>query len=324
MMRIGVMDLGKVDLNLLVVFDAVIRERNVTRAGQRLGLSQPAVSAALARLREIFGDPLFIRTSTGVTPTQRAQQLVEPVGTALLLIRDALEEQCRFDPLKSRREFNLFTMDIGEARFLPKLVRHLHGIGSSMCVTATTLSKDPVAGFETGAIDLALGYWPSFSRRLGFRQERLFDDTFVCICRADHPGLGEPLTIEDYVRHPHVVVAAQGKTDGPIERALSHHGLTRRIAARVPHYLSAPAIVAQSDLIATMPANILGELGLTGSLRIMTLPFRVSTFPVTLYWHRRAQKDAALQWMCALICRLFQQQEPATDAKPALSALALE
>ena len=306
----------KFDLNLLLVFDALIKERNVTRAGERLGLSQPAVSAALGRLRVFFQDPLFARTSQGMLPTQRAQELIEPLGRALHIIEETVQLQTEFDPSESQRKFSILMMDIGEMDFLPRLLRHLRKIGSSVCLEttqpATAKDYDPMLAFEAGSIDLALGYWPQFNKRRGFERQCLFTDSFVCVVRKDHPKIGKAITLEQVADASHVVVTTHGNTDGVIERALVQQNLTRKVVVKVPHFLAVPAIVTNSDLVATIPKGFANVLARIHPLRLLPPPFKLSPFEVSVYWHCRFNHDPGLKWIIGTIGALFSDAPSST------------
>lgn len=302
-------DMERIDLNLLVVFEALVREGSVTRAGESLGLSQPAVSAALGRLRDIFDDRLFIRSNRGMVPTQRAQELIEPVGKALLIIHDILQKRSQFDPASSLRRFNILMMDVGEVEFLPKLLQHVTGMGSGICISTTPPARvngeNPIAAFETGEVDLALGYWPQFSERRGFQRQRLFTDSFVCMVRSDHPEIGNDMTIEQFASVSHLVIMTHGNTDGVIEQTLSQQGLTRNIVARVPHFLAVPAIIMNSDLLVTVPERLATDYSKSHPFRLVTPPFSIPTFDVSQYWHRRFGQDPGLKWLIETIFGLF-------------------
>lgn len=294
------MDQARIDLNLLLVFDAVAREGNVTRAGRRLGLSQPAVSAALARLRDLLSDPLFVRTTAGMTPTKRARELIDPVEQALGLIRDSLQSQSLFDPRSSNRAFNVLMVDVGEAAFLPPIIQQLRTLGSDVCINAVQPANDradQIAQLESGTVDLALGHWPRFSLRQGFYKERLFVESFVCVVGTDNALVGRAITLKQFAKLSHIVVATSGNSDGTIERALSKLGIVRKVALRVPHFLAIPHIVEDSDLIATIPLDIARTIVDRRRLRILPLPFHVSHFEVSQYWHKRFHHEPGLEWL---------------------------
>lgn len=310
-------DTMKYDLNLLLVFDAVNRERNVTRAGERLGLSQPAVSAALGRLRSLFQDPLFVRTSQGMQPTQRAKELVEPLSRALLIIEETVQKQAQFDPAGSQRRFNIMMMDIGEMEFLPRLLQRLRVIGSGISVESTQPAMmdghDPVAAFEAGAIDMALGYWPQLSASRGFERRRLFTDSFACVIRKDHPVIRRTISAEQFTEATHVIVTTHGNTDGVIERALLQQGLRRRIVVRVPHFLAVPEIITNTDSVVTIPAGLAARLSKIYPLRVLSPPLTLNSFDVSVYWHVRFNNDPGLRWMKETLGDLYgDSTEPST------------
>ena len=312
------MDQARIDLNLLLVFDAVAREGNVTRAGRRLGLSQPAVSAALARLRDLLADPLFVRTSAGMMPTQRARQLMEPVDQALGLIRQSLQAQSSFDPRQSKRTFNILLIDMGEAVFLPRIVQHLRRIESEVSINAVqpaSDSADQIAMFESGAVDLALGHWPRFSVRRGFHKERLFAESFACVARAQHPRVGRSMTLKQFAELPHLVVTPYGNSDGMVERALSRLGVTRKVVVRVPHFLAIPHLVEDSDLIATIPLGVARTLADRHRLRIVSAPVDIPHFEVSQYWHKRFHHEPGLSWLRGVVHGSFAERQSAVGKR---------
>ena len=315
------MDQSRIDLNLFLVFDAVAREGNVTRAGKRLGLSQPAVSAALARLRNLIGDPLFVRTRSGMVPTQRASTLMEPVDQALGLIRQTLQEQSDFDPRQSSRAFNIQMIDMGEVVFLPQIIQLLRDTESRVSVNTVQPAgnhAEQIAMFESGSINLALGYWPKFSARRGFYKERLFSESFACVARRNHPSIGRSLTLRQFVELPHLVIMTDGSSDGMVERSLSRSNVSRKIAARVPHFLAIPSILENSDLIATIPLGVAKVLAVRRRLKIMPAPLEMPHFEVSQYWHKRFHREPGLTWLRGIVQNFFASRHGLHDGKQAI------
>lgn len=307
------MDAGRIDLNLLLVLQAVGQERNVTRAARRLGLSQPAVSSAVARLRQALGDPLFVRSSGGMAPTPRARRLLESVDAAMGLIRQGLQEGESFDSAQSRTSFTLLASEIGERHFLPSLMARLRRTAPHVRVQVRQVSGGSYgAALETGLADLLIGH---LSQPLSsLRSRRLFSDRFVCMVRQGHPVLDQPLTLERYLALDHVVITRRGARDGMVTAALARLGGERRVAIAVPHFTAAPAIVAATDLAATVPAQLV-RLHAEGEVAGVALPFDVPPIDVGLYWHERLQGDAANQWLRRTFVELFaaSSQDPGHD-----------
>src|SRR5215510_5962668 len=216
------MNVGDLDLNLLRAFDAVLRDGSVTAAAGRLGLSQPAMSNALSRLRRLLGDPLFMRTAGGMRPTPFAQQLAAPVQQALDLIRASLSQQAGFDPKTSDRIFRLQLTDVGEIAFLPPLLERLQRDAPRVRVETQQLPQDEVSdALASGEADLALGFLPELSG--GVVQKRLFRDRYVCLVRIDHPRIGSRLTLAQFLAASHVLVSSRGSAHEIVEQRSEEH-----------------------------------------------------------------------------------------------------
>lgn len=305
------MNFNRLDLNLLLVFDAIFREGNITRAGQRLGLSQPAVSAALARLRDVMGDPLFIRNSSGVTPTARATEIAEPLDAALCSIRDLLQEQLQFDPLSSRRCFRILMPDVGGLHLLPRLLEHIRDIGSDISIATTQIANDEqLAQLEKGTKDLAVGVWSYLTPARGFYRQPLFTDSFVCVTRSDHQGLDSPATLDQLLQASHIVVSNDECSQGPLERMLAPLSLSLKVAVRIPHYLAVPMILERSDLVVIMPARPASIFAQAYGFRIVPLAFKLPSFEVCQYWHHRFNRDPGLNWLIGVMHKLFADSAP--------------
>lgn len=299
-------NLADLDLNLLRVFDAVYTHRNVSAAAAGLGLSQPAVSNALKRLRGEFGDELFTRTPQGMEPTPLADRVSSPVGQALALLRDALEPGPGFDPARAKRSFTLIMSDIGEIAFLPELLQFLQADAPGVRIEAVTLPvKETRLAMESGAVDLAIGFLPDL--KAGFYQQRLFEQKYLCMLRQGHPRIGETMSMKTFIEARHAVVNAEGTGHGIVEAMFERAGLAPEMVVRLPHFLAAPMVVAATDLVATVPQK-LGELyARVLPLRLLPHPLKIPAFQVNQYWHRRYHKDPANQWLRGHFARLFRE-----------------
>jgi DNA-binding transcriptional LysR family regulator len=298
------MDISRVDLNLLLVFEALCEHQSVTRAGAAIGLSQPAMSAALAKVRILFDDPLFVRTGGGMKPTARAEALAEPVRRVLESVRVEVLQKTRFDPRTTARTFTLIMPDIGEVAFLPKLLARLSAEAPK--ATVKTLAMPPAAierALESGSADLAVGLFPDLTKA-GLYQRRLFRNSFICVVAGNHPELSEPLTLRKYLGASHAVVCPEGRTHDLFDRELQKLGHVRRVRLEIPHYLSLPAIVSASDLIATVPRDIGIAFAKHAKLRLLEPPVKV-VFDVKQYWHERAHKDPVNVWLREMVHGLF-------------------
>src|SRR3954470_531273 len=234
MVLITAMNVQDIDLNLLRAFDAVLQERSVTGASQRLGLTQPAVSNALARLRGLVGEPLFVRTPAGMDATPFARELGEPVRQALALLESALAHGPGFDPASSTRGFRFYMSDIGQVEFLPPLVERVQRVAPGVRLEAVGLEVDDIRDALTaGSLDVAVGFLPGLGPPV--RRRHLFRDPYVCLMRDDHP-VGKTLTKKKFLHASHVLVTYRGGGHRVIEEALERAGVARHVALRVAHF----------------------------------------------------------------------------------------
>ena len=299
------MELSRLDLNLLLVFHHLLREKRVSAVAAVLGMSQPAVSSALGRLRVSLGDELFLRTQRGMQPTPYALQLAEPVAAALDGLQQALNVRASFDPLVSERRFTLAMTDVGEMYFLPVLMDALAQTapGVTLQVVAVTSAslKDDMA---SGRIDLALGLLPQL--QAGFFQQALFRQPYVCLMRQDHPLAGAAeLSLADFAAANHVRVVAAGTGHGRVDEALERQGLQRRIRLTVPHYVALGDVLGHSDLIATVPERFAGRVMGPFALTTRPLPLSVDGSVIHQFWHARLHKDPGHQWLRGVVAQCF-------------------
>jgi len=292
------------DLNLLRAFDAVLRDGSVTAAGERLGLSQPAMSNAIARLRRLLGDPLFTRTPGGMRPTPYAQRLAAPVRQALDLIQTTLLAQPGFDPRTSQRSFRLQLSDVGEIVFLPPLLERLQRDAPGVRIETEQLPQDEVSeALAAGEIDLAVGFLPELSA--GVVQERLFRDRYVCLVRADHPRIGSRLTLVQFLAATHVLVSARGSAHEIVEQTLRNKGLVRRIALRVPHFTVVPMILSRTDHMVIVPEGLVRSIARLGRFKALRPPVDIPVLEVKVHWHERFDQDRGVSWLRGLIVELY-------------------
>jgi len=297
-------NISDIDLNLLRVLDAVLRERSVTGAASRLGLTQPAVSNALGRLRRAFDDPLFVRTPRGMDPTPFARALAEPVHQALGLVEAALAQRAGFDAGSSTRGFRFYMSDIGEIFFLPPLIESVRREAPGVRIEAVALPlADIPAALATGELDFAVGFLPALPPPV--RSRRLFRDPYVCMMRADHAGIGATLTRRAFVEASHVLVSSMGSGHRVIEEALEKHGISRRIALRVPHFTVLPTVLERTDLLLTIPLRIARALEKEGRLKALKLPVPIPAADIGLHWHERVERDPGNRWLRGMMVELF-------------------
>ncbi|MDB5964230.1 MAG: LysR family transcriptional regulator [Polaromonas sp.] len=298
------MDIRAVDMNLLVVFDAMIEHRSVTRAAEAIGLSQPAMSAAVARLRGWFDDPLFVKTGAEMKPTPRAVALAGPVRRVIETVKGEILQQSGFDPAKTDRTFTLITPDIGEVNFLPKLLAGVSGRAPHARLRAISKSRPAAAeSLEAGESELAVGYFPDL-HKAGFFRQKLFDSPHVCIVRRQHPDVGERLTLKQYLALSHVVVQPEGR-EHVFDLFLARRGIQRRVLLEVSHFMSLLPLIEGSDLIATVPSDLAAVCQRYADIRLVDVPIKSPVIPVHQFWHRRFHKDPANLWIRGVVQSLF-------------------
>ncbi len=300
--------MDRLDLNLVPIAVALYDELNVSRAAQKLGMSQPAVSMALRRMRATFNDPLFIRAPRGVTPTPRAHALVRAVRPVVTHLQDALRTGETFRPELDSRPFSFALSDVGEMVFLPKLLERLRSVApNSMIRSVSTPPAQLAQGLESGEIDLAIGYFPDLTKN-SFFQQRLFTHHFACLMRARHP-LRTRFTREAFLGTEHAVVRAEGRSQEIFEQFLERKKLKRKIVLLTPHFLSLPMIIARSDLIATVPHALAVYFArLSSGLVVAKPPFDIGGFDVKQHWHRKFHNDSRNKWLRKQVTQLFNDE----------------
>lgn len=287
-------DLRRIDLNLLVVLDALLSEQHVTRAAERLHLSQPAVSHALARLRDLLGDPLLVRAGSTLVPTARALELVAPLAEALAQVQSLLAPNT-FDPATARRTFRVAMSDYGAAIILPGLIRTLRREASGIDLQISHASREGMLeGVLNGDIDLAAGVFPEMPNEL--RSSVLFEERYVCLLdRRSLPADGV-LDLPTYLSRPHVLLEMRGSGTPEIERALTSLRERRHVAISLPHWNVAPQLISGTDLILTVSSRSVREID-QQELIVLPPPFEIAPFTFVLAWHRRRGGDQALNWL---------------------------
>lgn len=306
------MDIRELDLNLLVIFDAMVRHRSVNRAAEAIGLSQPATSGALARLRNLFDDALFVRVGAQMEPTPKAQELAPAVQRIVETVNAEILQQTAFKPSESTRTFTVITPDIGEVVFVPGVLQHLRS--KAKHVRLRTVSMPPKAAadaLEAGAADLAIGYFPDL-RKPGFFQQALFKTSYVCITCSTHKQLPDQLSMAQYLNGTHVQVRPDGR-EHMLDSWLEKEGLKRKISVEASHFMSLMSILPGTDLIATVPLDIATVMGRHIPLRRLEVPFQAPEIDVHQFWHRRMQHDMANQWLRQVFFKV-NRREPGSQA----------
>jgi len=292
---INLMHYEQIDLNLLTIFEAVMTELNVTRAAERLSMTQPAVSHALRRLRRITNDELFIKVPSGVSPTPKALELWQPIRDGLLQIRQVLLPVA-FDPATAKQTFTISMTDYSVALLLPKLLPILEQTAPNIDLRILPNTNINAASLlEKSEIDIALGRFFRPSSRL--RVQELSHDRYVCIMRQGHPLSKNKLTLKQYVNAKHLLVSLTGESTGFIDEQLREQGLQRRVMLTVNQFTLAPELVAKSDLITAIPQRILQKSFYLEQLHIDELPIEVNPVELQMMWHERKQSDVAHEWL---------------------------
>jgi len=297
------------DLNLLPIAVALFDELSVSRAARRLGMSQPAVSKALRRLRETFHDELFVRGANGIVPTPRAHEIVRSARTHLHDLRDEIFKGDLFDPTVSTRPITLAISDIAEMAFFPSIVEHFRRRARQCPIVAVTLTDDALArGLEHGDVDVAAGYHPSLALR-NFRQRKLSRHGFACLLRARHPAWQARLTPAAYSAAKHVTVQREGGSQELLDRFIERKKIERNVAVSVAHVLSVPFIVMESDLVATLPYAVVTRFASLSSEVAASLPPFDLPYDLKLHWHRRFDAEPRSVWIRDQLAAVFKDHQ---------------
>ena len=308
-------DLRNVDLNLLRVFDVLYRTKSTTRAAQALHLTQPSVSNALKRLRELFGDVLFVKTADGMQPTPRADGIAALIDEGFASLRLALQAGGAFDPATSTRTFHLYVSDIGQSVFVPPLVAHLQKVAPSIRIVTVEPPLDTAQQMmKLGQIDLAIGLFRGL--HADFLQQRLFRETYAVLLRDDHPAIGKKLSARQFFAAEHVVympmAGSHARYEADLNTLAMKNGKTRRVALQLAHSSGLDRIVAGSDLIACIPSSLARALCGRGGVRAVALPFDIAPLDVSQFWHERFQRDDGHHWLRAIVYDLFHNDRLST------------
>jgi DNA-binding transcriptional LysR family regulator len=309
-MDIDTVNLGRIDLNLLVHLDALLKERSVTRAAVRVGIGQSAMSHNLARLRELFGDELLTRGSDGMHLTPRAVTLLEPVQSMLAQVQALVSRDQAFDPATAVRTFRLGLPDSMEILIMPALLARVREVAPGIHlrlynIDASRLLED----LDADEMDLAISYEASQSRQFHHKRRKLFTETWLCMFNAEKTGITPPISLEDFVRLPHVLTSLRpGRSvRGIVDDALEKLGLRRTVALTTPRFLAVPSLVTRAPVIVTMHARLArlfaAELGLT----LSPLPVELHEVTVSLLWHGSYDHDAAHAWLRDLVVGLVSE-----------------
>ncbi|WP_020583449.1 LysR family transcriptional regulator [Endozoicomonas elysicola] len=304
------MNIARVDLNLMVYLDVLLRERNVTRAAEQLGITQPAMSNGLRRLRELFGDPLLIRTSEGMTPTERALELQPLIRDALLAMEKTIQPKEKFDPQNSQRVFRIMASDYAESTLIPLVLKQVRSLAPYVTLDVLTPSDVSFHDVEQGWIDMAINRFDSLPQ--SFYQSRVWQDDFSCVVSKENPIL-KNFTLDSYLEAQHIWASKTGMGIGVgvnpedvqrlgwVDEALAAVGKKRKISVFTRHYQVAMLLSAQNDLIATLPSRLADIERFNSSLAVVRPPFEVPPFDLSMAWSPLLHHDSAHQWLRNII-----------------------
>lgn len=300
---ISILDIKSVNLNLLPVLEALLAERNVTRAARRIGLSQPAVSSALAQLRTLLGDPLLLRTRGGMQPTERALALRGPLRSALAALETALEPRSEFNPRTSERIFVIATTDFAEFVLLPRLLSRLEREAPGVRLRVLPWQEHRVPPtLETGEVDLMIGFYRHVPA--GCQAQPLFEDRFVCVVRKGHPRVKTRLSLKTYVSLPHILVSIDENAPGVVDRVLSERGLRRNVGLRLTHFLMVPPVVAMTDYAAALSDRIAEPFARMLPLKLFPPPLPLPSAVVGQVWHDRTHESPPHAWLRRVVAEV--------------------
>jgi DNA-binding transcriptional LysR family regulator len=303
------MHLSRIDLNLFVVFDAIYTEGGITRAGQRLNLSQPAISHALGRLRGMFDDPLFTRHGHAMAPTPMARQLIGPIRESLRGLEATLTRVDRFDPATATKRFMIGMRDVLESGVLTPLMREITRLAPGIDVSAVHADRRELeAELASGTLDAAVDVLLALSDDV--RRQRISRERSIVVARRGHPAVRRGLDLKTYLAQEHIAVSARRRGLTAEDFELSRHNLSRRIRLRCQHYFAACRVVSQTDLLLTMSDRYARSINRQFGNQILPFPLAVPPGEIYVYWHANADADPASQWLRRQLLRTLRERDP--------------
>lgn len=305
-MEIDHTNLSRLDLNLLVAFDALLSERNVTRAASRVGLGQSAMSHNLARLRRLFGDELFTRGADGMRPTPRALALAQPVQEALQKVQSAVLQGGAFNPATANRVFRIGLADSIEVAIIPALVERLQTLAPGVSLRLRPANRgDILQELDSGQLDLGIGVF-EHGQIYHFRRQ-LYTDHFLCLFSPEQIGLPPPLTLDQYLAFPHILTSLTDDTRGVVDEALAKRKLRRKVVMTTPGFLAVPFVVRRSRVMITMPSRLAHYFAEAFSLATSPVPIKLPRFTISLLWHGSFNQDLSHLWLRQTIASLVSE-----------------
>lgn len=319
------MSFNHLDLNLLRVFDAIFQTRSVTIAASNLHLTQPAVSKQLNRLREVLGDPLFVRTNDGMAPTPRAEAIAGPIRQALRDVRCVIEEQLGFEPASSDRTFRIFMSDVGQLVLLPKLLELVSREAPAVDIHTVQVPSPRMRGvaLESGDVDLAVGYFEEFESSM--HCQVLFEEHYVGMVRSTHPTIRDSISFEQFLQTPQLVYhpsgGGHGSQENVVDKAFWAAGVERRVAVRVAHAMGVSSMVSNTNLLVIVPSRLARACAELVDVALLELPIDVPRFPIAQYWHERFHSDPGNRWLRGAFARLYGGQSTWAEGPRRLAEL---
>jgi DNA-binding transcriptional LysR family regulator len=302
------MDIRGLDLNFILLLDALIRDPNQTRVAKALKISQPTVSASLTKLRRILRDDLVVKSGGVYRATPRLAGLAPAIKQIVHVINRDVIGSAGFDPRNDTRTFVLTTPDVGEMTLGPALIESLSKLAPKVAIRSVVIKPNELEGaLGEGTVDLAVGYFPDLVQST-IVQQSLFKHGFTCLVRKDHPTIGHTMSLEQFQAADHIVIAHEGRSQEVFENALRKMKLERRAAVQVPHFMSVPFLVGASDLVATVPKLVGERFAAHNNIRMVAPPMPTPSIEVKHFWHRRYHSDPRSIWYRTLIVKLFRER----------------
>lgn len=297
--------MANIDLHALRVFEEVYKTGSLSRTADRLGVSQPAISISLAKLRHHFGDALFVRVGNTMKPTPQAEGMQERVRAAIAAFEGALSYRLNFDPAITQRTFGISMTDIGQIVLLPRLLNELAHSAPSANIEIVNITEKTPQLLEAGELDLAVGFVPELPA--GFYQQALFNERFACLTRSDHPRIRDAPTLDQFEAESHVIVVTSGTGHLIVDRRMEALNIRRRVAVRIPNFLGLATVIGATDYICTLPRRAALIMARNSDVRAWDVPFDLPDYVVRQHWHERQLRDPGNRWLRDLMSKLFLQ-----------------
>jgi DNA-binding transcriptional LysR family regulator len=308
------MAMAQIDLHALRVFSEILKTGSLTRTAERVGLSQPAISLALAKLRRQFDDPLFVRVGNTMKATPQAAALSDKVDTAIAALEAALSFSLTFDPLTTDRCFRIAMTDVGQIVVLPRILQELAITAPHARLEVHNITERTALLLETGELDLAVGFVPSLPS--GYFQQTLFQEQFACLARANHPRIKARLSLKQFKAEAHVVVSTSGTGHLIVDKTMEQLGIRRQVMLQIPNFLGLATVIGASDYLCTLPRRAAHILARHGEVKAWNVPVDLPHYLVKQHWHERQMRDPGNVWLRRLLADLYQGEETRSQRGP--------